>query len=238
MNTSIEILKKYAKELQIEIKDETLQKFEIYLKDLIDYNSHTNLTSITEPSLIVIKHFLDCLTVSKAVKICPRDRIIDIGSGAGFPGVPIKIQFPQIDITLVDSREKRIKFLNELVKNLKLEAQIIYNRAESAGKDKKHREHFNIAVSRAVASLNILCEYCIPFVTIGGVFVAMKGPNIEDELKNAKESINRLGGAIEKVEKIELPAGNGKRSILIIRKIKNTPEEYPRASAKIAKNPL
>lgn len=238
MKDSIEVLRKYSEELQIDIEPDSLKKFELYLKYLVEYNKHTNLTAIREPGLIMIKHFLDCLMVTKSIKISSQDKIIDIGTGAGFPGVPVKIQCHEADITLVDSREKKIKFLKDLLKILSIEAEIVYDRAENVGKDKKYREQFNVVLSRAVASLNILCEYCLPFVKVGGVFISMKGPGVEEELKNAKNAIHKLGSLIEKVEKFELPDGNGKRSILTIRKIKNMSQEYPRSSSKIAKRPL
>lgn len=238
MNNAINLLDKYCKDIEINLAIENLQKFKIYLEFLLEYNKHTNLTSITEPTLIAIKHFLDCLLVSKAVKISPNDTVIDIGTGAGFPGIPLKIQTPEIQVTLVDSREKRINFLKELSDKLGIHPEILSTRAEDLGKRDEYRQKFNIAVSRAVASLNILCEYCLPFVNVGGHFIALKGPNPEDEITNAKNAITKLGGEIEKVEKFELPEGNGKRSILVIKKVTSTSLEYPRAGTRIAKKPL
>ncbi len=226
-----------AEKLGMEIKPTQVQQFKIYADYLLDYNKHTNLTSITEPSSIAIKHFLDSLLLSKVMGNF-EIKMIDIGTGAGFPGMPIKIAHPETEITLVDSLNKRISFLNGLSQKLNLKVNIFHKRAEELSKNKAYRDNFDVSVSRAVASLNILSEYCMPFVRKNGLFIAMKGPQPEEEIKNAKNAVTALGGRVEKIEKLELPDGNGSRSIIVIRKISPTPEEYPRQSAKIIKKPL
>lgn len=238
MKEAIDILRENSKNIGITLDDNQLKKFEIYMQLLLEYNSHTNITAITEPSQIAVKHFLDSLILLKAIEIKPGNQIIDVGTGAGFPGMPLKILVPDIKLTLLDSLNKRIKFLELLSKGIGVEAQITHKRAEEAGSDKAYRQTYNLAVSRAVASLNILVEYCLPFVRIGGYFAAMKGPDVEQELTNAKSAIKTLGGGSIKVQKFELPDSKGKRSIILIKKEKATPDEYPRNSQKIAKKPL
>lgn len=235
---AIEILKKSAHKLEIELNEAQLTQFETYLNFLIQYNEHTNLTSITEPNQIVIKHFLDSLLLTKAVKIVENSKIADIGTGAGFPGVPVKIVCPKIKLSLIDSLNKRLVFLSQLSEKLNLNYEIIHRRAEECGKDLNYREKFDIVTSRAVASFNILAEYCLPYVKVGGVFAALKGPNVEDEIDGAKDAICKLGGKIEAKQYFDLPDGSGKRNIIIAKKIKNTPPEYPRQGVKIAKKPL
>ena len=231
------ILLEGAEQLGISIKAQQIEQFRKYTKFLLQYNLHTNLTSITEPKSIAIKHFLDSIVVSKELKSYKID-LIDIGTGAGFPGVPLKIVCPEINITLLDSLNKRVKFLQELLKELNIEADIFHKRAEELSKDKLYRDRFDVSISRAVAPLNILSEYCMPFVKAGGSFIAMKGPNVEDEIQSAHNAINILQGKLERVDKVELPYGNGRRSIVVIQKVKDTPPAYPRQSAKIIKKPL
>lgn len=226
-----------AKQLNIDIDSQQMEQFKIYTDYLLEYNKHTNLTSITEPSTVAIKHFLDSLLLSKFLKNS-KISLIDIGTGAGFPGMPIKIFYPEINLTLVDSLNKRINFLNTLSQKLNIEVNIFHKRAEELSRNKAYRDSFDVAVSRAVASLNILLEYCMPFVKVNGIFVAMKGPSVEDEVKAAKNAVKALGGQIEKIEKLELPDGNGSRSIVIVKKLSSTSDEYPRQSAKIVKKPL
>lgn len=232
------LLSKFATVMGIALNDFQLNQFEIYMDYLLKYNKHTNLTSITEPSQIVIKHFLDSLLLTISVDINNSGSIIDVGTGAGFPGVPVKIVYPNINLTLLDSLNKRLVFLESLIKKLNLNADIIHNRAENGGSLATLREKFDCCTSRAVASLNILAEYCLPYLKIGGMFAALKGPNVEDDIKNAKKSISLLGGALVKTEHFELPDRSGQRSVVLIKKISHTDAKYPRSSSQIAKKPL
>lgn len=238
INEAIGILKENAFKMDIQLNEEQLKQFEIYLNFLVMYNEHTNLTSITEPNQIVIKHFLDSLLLTKAINVVESSNLIDVGTGAGFPGVPVKIAYPKLKVSLIDSLNKRLTFLKLLSEKLCLDYEIIHRRAEDCGKDVNYREKFDIVTSRAVASFNILVEYCIPYVKVGGVFVALKGPNVEDELNNAKDAISKLGGKIVGKKNFDLPDNSGKRSIIIIEKVRNTPEQFPRQGIKIAKKPL
>lgn len=234
----MELLLNYAKNYGITLDEKALERFEIYYNFLVEYNKLTNLTSITEKNEVIIKHFLDSLITAKYLKITPGLKLIDVGTGAGFPGVPLKIAHPEIDLTLLDSLNKRIIFLNKLVEKLNLTAEIFHSRAEECGKNKKFREKFNIVTSRAVAKLTVLSEYCLPLLKVGGYFISLKGNNVETELEESKKSIEVLGGEIEKVEKFDLPEEKGSRSIVIVKKISSTPGKYPRSNANISKFPI
>ncbi len=214
--------------------DEVFPKFEIYFNELIKYNKHTNLTAITEKKEVFIKHFLDsCLSV-KYIK--PNSSVVDIGTGAGFPGIPLKIVRNDINLYLVDSLNKRITFLNELQKMLNIEYTTYHARAEDFCKI--NRECFDVCVSRAVAKLNTLIEYCLPLIKVGGIFIAYKGNNIKEEITQAKKALNILGGEIINIEKFDLPENMGLRNLIIIKKIKNTPNKYPRGKNLPKKTPL
>lgn len=234
----VQILKSDSLKIGIDINESQLKKFNIYFKFLVEYNNHTNLTSVVEPGMVAVKHFVDSFLITKVITLSDNDEVIDIGTGAGFPGMAVKILNPSINITLVDSLNKKINFLNELKNLLGIEARVFHKRAEDLSRNPYYRDKFDYCVSRAVASLNILVEYCMPFVKDGGYFVAMKGPNVEDEIKNSLNAIKALGGKLEKTEKMELPGGLGKRSIILIKKFEKTREEYPRQTAKIIKRPL
>lgn len=234
----MELLLNYAKDYGINLDEKAPERFKIYYNFLVEYNKHTNLTSITEEKDVIIKHFLDSIIVSKFLELTPGLRLIDVGTGAGFPGVPLKIANPEIDLTLLDSLNKRIIFLNKLVEKLGLTSEIFHNRAEECGKNKKFREKFNIVTSRAVAKLTVLSEYCLPLLKVGGYFVSLKGSNVENEIEESKKSIEVLGGKIERVEKFDLPEGKGGRAIVIIKKISSTPGKYPRSNANISKFPI
>lgn len=232
----MELLQKTAKIFGINLSKEQLEKFEIYMNYLLEYNSHTNLTAIKNPEDIIIKHFLDSIIITNYFDNFENNnnlKVIDIGTGAGFPGIPVKILCPDINITLLDSLHKRTVFLNNILEKINLQAEVIHDRAEILGKNKNYREKYNIVLSRAVAPLNILAEYCLPYIKISGMFLALKGPNISDEIENSQSQIKVLGGALEKVCNLELPLNKGTRTVIITRKIKSTPGEYPRSQSKI-----
>ena len=226
-------------DLGIELNEEQKRSFIEYKRLLKEWNEKINITAITEDEDIDIKHFLDSLTPYITNLFNGNKRIIDVGTGGGFPGLPLKILNPQLQITLLDSLNKRIVFLNEVINSLKLnDIEAIHGRAEELGKNAKYREKYDIAISRAVASLNTLSEYCMPFVKVGGYFISMKGPDVDDELKEADKGIKVLGGKIIKKEIVNLPKSDIVHSLIIIEKTKETPTKYPRAGGKPKKNPL
>lgn len=223
----------------IALTSEQLHKFLKFEELMIQWNQKINITSITESHEIYIKHFLDSIIVTKFFKLCENDKIIDVGTGGGFPGIPLKIMFNDIEITLLDSLNKRLIFLQEVINNLKLnKIELLHGRAEDYGINLKYREQYDISISRAVASLNVLSEYCIPFVKKGGIFISLKSGNIEEELKESEKAIKLLGGRIVNVQKYLLPNTDISRSIIIIEKIENTLEQYPRKAGKPSKKPL
>ncbi len=219
------------------LTDDMCEKLCVYGKLLIEWNEKMNLTAIVEPDEILIKHFYDCLLFLKNVKIPQGAKVIDVGTGAGFPGVVLKIARPDIDLTLLDSLGKRITFLNAVLDATKLSATAVHGRAEEFAKKTEYREVYDIACARAVARLNILSEYCLPFVKTGGQVVSMKGPAAEEELCEAAKAISVLGGEKGAVFSEKLPDETG-RSFIIIKKISQTPTKYPRNSGKITKQPL
>lgn len=237
MNENLNLLSKELKKYNISINNDMENKFDIYLKMLIEWNQKMNLTAITDPREITIKHFLDSAVLIDAVKFSKNDKVIDIGTGAGFPGVPLKIILNDIDLTLLDSLNKRLIFIEELKKNLKIEANIVHIRAEEGAKREIYREKFDKVVSRAVASLNVLLEYCLPYVKVGGKFIAMKGPNAMKEIEESKNALEILGGKIFDIKEYNL-LGENKRNIVIIEKFTETPIKYPRHGSKISKKPL
>ena len=232
-----EKLKKYCFESEINISKEQIDMFSIYMDFLIAYNRHTNLTSIVSPEGILIKHFLDSIIINRFVKIDNIKNIVDIGTGAGFPGIPIKICFPDVSLTLVDSLKKRIVFLEKLCEKLDIKADIIHSRAEELSRNPHYREKFDLALSRAVAPLSILLEYCIPYVKNGGLFVSYKGPNIE-EISKCDNSFKMLNSRISGVERFNLPETGDARNFIIVEKINYCSSKYPRPTSKIIKNPL
>ena len=204
---------------------------------ILEWNEKINLTAITEPSDIILKHFVDCLTIKKYIN--KNEKIVDIGTGAGFPGIPLAIMNKENEFTLVDSLNKRINFLNEVKENLDLKNVItIHSRAEEFGQNKIYREKFDIAVSRAVANLTTLSEYMLPLIKLGGKSICMKGSEINEELEHSKKAIKILGGKIEKIENFELADTNNKRNIITISKIEKTPEKYPRKPGTPAREPI
>ncbi len=231
------IFNDYLKELSIKINEEQIQKFYTYMNLLMEWNEKINLTAITKPEEIILKHFVDCLTISKYIET--NSKLIDVGTGAGFPGIPLKIYRSDLKVTLVDSLNKRLNFLNEVINSLKLEnIETIHARAEELGRNKGYREKFDIATSRAVANLSTLSEYLLPFIKIGGKCICMKGADIDGELDNAKKAIEVLGGKVVGKEVFNLPQSDLGRSIIVIEKTKNTPGKFPRKPGTPAKEPI
>ena len=221
------------------LDDTKIQKFQKYYELLVDWNEKINLTAITEKTEVATKHFLDSVLITESGKFTNGAKVIDVGTGAGFPGLPLKIFDESLDVTLMDSLGKRINFLNEVVNELSLEnVETIHSRAEDLGQDKNHREQYDIAVSRAVANLSTLSELCLPFVKVGGYFISLKGPNVENEIADAKKAIKLLGGQIEDVVNYDIPNTDLNHNMVIIKKISSTSTKYPRKAPKPAKEPL
>ena len=220
----------------LSIDEKTYNQFEVYAKYLVEYNQKVNLTAITEHTEIYIKHFLDSLIPLTYEDIPKGASIIDVGTGAGFPSVPIKIYRPDVKLTLLDSLNKRIVFLDSLCSKLGFtDVECIHGRAEEFGNDANYRERFDYATARAVANLPTLNEYCMPFVKVGGSFIAMKGTS--EDLELAKKSISTLGGKISKDVTYQIPPQDSRR-IIVIKKVANTPNKYPRISGKIKSKPI
>lgn len=221
----------------IDLTEKNMEQFYNYMNLLLEWNEKINLTAITEPNDIILKHFIDSVTINKY--LFDKNKIIDIGTGAGFPGIPLKILNEEKEFTLVDSLNKRISFLNEVKKELDLKyLNCIHGRVEEVARNKEFREKFDVITSRAVARLNILAEYMLPFIEIGGICICMKGSEIEEELEEAKKAIKVLGGEIEKVEHFYLDDTDIERNIVIIRKVSTTPKQYPRKAGTPAKQPI
>ncbi len=223
-------------ELGINLTEEQLTQLDTYCKFLLEYNSHTNLTAIKEEDQVYLKHFYDSLTFIKAIDVTKHTNLLDIGTGAGFPGMVLKIVFPNLEVTLLDSNNKKINFLKELTMKLGLtKVNFYHGRAEEFCA--KNRESFDIVTARAVTNMTALTELCLPLVKINGYFIALKGSN-QEELNDSLYAIEKLGGVVEETINFELPYEAGERNILRILKQKNTPKEYPRRYEKIVKNPL
>lgn len=221
----------------IELTDSQLNAFGTYYDMLIDRNKVMNLTAITEFDEVMDKHFLDSVYLFRSIKLKADYKLIDIGTGAGFPGIPLKIVFPELKITLLDSLNKRVGFLNDVIDELNLnDIEAIHGRAEDIARDKAYRASYDIAVSRAVANLSTLSEYCLPFVKIGGKFVSYKSGDCADEVDNAKSAIHLLGGKINKID--EFSYSNNSRSFIVIDKVMNTSNKYPRKAGLPSKKPL
>lgn len=221
----------------IELTDSQLNAFETYYDMLIDRNKVMNLTAITEFDEVMDKHFLDSVYLFRSIELKADYKLIDIGTGAGFPGIPLKIVFPELKITLLDSLNKRVGFLNDVIDELNLnDIEAIHGRAEDIARDKAYRASYDIAVSRAVANLSTLSEYCLPFVKIGGKFVSYKSGDCADEVDNAKSAIHLLGGKINKID--EFSYSNNSRSFIVIDKVMNTSNKYPRKAGLPSKKPL
>lgn len=237
MAYQLDKFEKGLKDLQIELSDEQVQQFLTYYEKLVDTNKVMNLTAITEFEEVVEKHFLDSLSLVKVCDLSNKIRILDLGTGAGFPGIPLKIAFPELEIVLADSLNKRINFLQDVIEKLDLKKiTAVHARAEELARNKEYREGFDLCVSRAVANLSTLSEYCMPFVKIGGNFISYKSGEIDKEVLNAKHAIFLLGGKTKEVFKFDLY--EQKRSFVIIEKTKGTPKAYPRKAGTPSKQPL
>lgn len=240
----VPILEENSNEISVPLSAESIWAFKEYARILRQWNEVMNLTNIIDDNGIALRHFIDSLTIVKFIadeqtKQGKKDlSIIDVGTGAGFPGIPVKVAMPDLKLTLLDSLKKRIGFLDEVIKTIGLKnAKTVHSRAEDGGHDAKLREKFDISTARAVAALPVLCEYCLPFVKEGGIFLAMKG-HLDEELDEASKAIEKLGGKIEKVEKFVLPGTDMDRAVVVIRKIKPTPKQYPRQAGKPTKEPI
>lgn len=221
----------------LDMSDALLDQLDVYAEFLVEYNQKVNLTAITDPVGISVKHFLDSLLLLAAADIPAGASLIDVGTGAGFPGVPVHLMRDDLHLTLLDSLNKRIVFLQELCQRLNVNASLLHARAEDAGRDPSLREQFDFATARAVASLPVLCEYCLPFVRVGGIFAALKSRNAAEETALAGHALALLGGRAETERSFILP-DSSERCILLIRKISHTPPKFPRPAAKMAKSPL
>ena len=243
MNYDLTSFEKGLEQLSITLLKEQKQQFLTYYEYLVEKNKVMNLTAITEYEEVITKHFLDSLAVVKTSCFKPEElagkRLIDIGTGAGFPGFPLKIAFPELDILLLDSLNKRINFLNEVTEMLGLtKINTVHGRAEDYAKQKEYREQFDFCVSRAVANLSTLSEYCIPFVKQGGCFISYKSGNVDQELIQAEKAVKILGGQREDVVRFSLADTDMDRSFVVIRKAKPTPKKYPRKAGLPSKEPL
>lgn len=238
-------VKQYLKQItgnKIELSEAQLAQFETYYEMLIEKNKVMNLTAITEREEVILKHFIDSVALAGYYDFSDKKnklRLIDVGTGAGFPAIPMKIAFPQLQVTLFDSLNKRVKFLQDVIDELGLEdCTAVHGRAEEGGKDRNLRGQFDLVLSRAVANMAVLSEYCIPFVKQGGYFIAYKTDKVDEELEQGKKAISVLGGKPERVEKLFLPGSDIGRSFVFIKKVKPTPNIYPRKAGTASKQPL
>ena len=230
-------LRQSAARCGVKLTDEMLERFAVYAAFLREYNEKVNLTAITDPEEISVKHFEDSLVLLKYIDVPVGAALADVGTGAGFPGVPLLIAREDLQLTLIESTGKKLVFVGQLLEKLGLRAELVHARGEEAGKDPRYRERFDLVTARAVAELNRLAEYCLPLAKIGGCFVAMKAQTAEHELANAVSAIRKLGGSGTTV--FEYPLSNGDtRTLLSIKKISQTSPQFPRNSANIAKKPL
>lgn len=237
MNYNTDTFKRELEKLEISISEEQLEQFISYYEMLIEKNKVMNLTAITDFDEVIEKHFIDSLNLFRFANLKADKTIIDMGTGAGFPGIPLKIAFPNLKITLADSLNKRILFLNDVISELGLaDIDTVHGRAEDLAKDKTYRENYDICVSRAVANLSTLSEYCLPFVKIGGQFISYKSGDCDEEITNAKSAIFLLGGRLNQIQKFEI--NDNSRSFVIIDKVNGTSKQYPRKAGLPSKKPL
>ena len=228
-----------ALELGVTLSDRQLDQFIFFCDQLLERNKSVNLTAIRQPDEVITKHFLDSLCVFETGIVEPGMRVLDVGTGGGFPGIPMKIADPSLQIDLLDSLKKRLIFLEEVIEeNQWMDISTLHGRAEDFAKKTEYREQYDLVVSRAVARLAILLEYCLPYVKVGGVFLALKGPLLDEEVQEAKKALTVLGGKVEKVVEIAIPYTELSHRILVIRKVKHTPKQYPRQAGKPRKEPI
>ena len=233
------MLKEKLQQLNIQADAKMLDQFDQFYHLLVEWNKVMNLTGITDYEDVVEKHFVDSLSLVHAMDMQKISTVIDVGTGAGFPGIPLKIAFPHLQVVLLDSLNKRINFLNEVIARLGLKKiQAIHGRAEEYARKTEYRETFDLCVSRAVANLSVLSEYCVPYIRVGGIFISYKSGEIEDEVKNARKAVDILGGTIRDVVKFDLPGTEIHRSFVIIEKNRPTQKKYPRKAGTPAKEPL
>ena len=225
-----------SKKNNIEIDQSKMQMFYTYMREVLEWNEKINLTAITDEKMFIVKHFIDSLTINKYIK--DYNTIIDIGTGAGFPGMPLKIMNPDKKFVLVDSINKKLNVIRDISQKINIkEIEIIHSRAEELAQNNSYRECFDIATTRAVSNITTILEYMLPFVKVGGYAICMKGPNFEDELKEAQNAISILGGSLEKIETINVDE-ELERNIIIIKKVKKTPIKFPRGQGKPLKEPI
>ena len=232
-----DLLLSEAKKIGVDLGEYGADRFDTYAERLVRWNEHVNLTAIVEPDDIVIKHFIDSLYAMKFVDFKAGQSIADVGTGAGFPGMPLLIANPELSVNFIDSSGKRINFIKDVLSNIGIIATSTHERAEDVGKNPEFREQYDFATARAVAPLNVLCEYCLPLVKVGGRFIAMKGPEADAEAKAAANALKKLGGQYEETRVFTLPDGSA-RGLVFCKKISQTPTVYPRNGGKIAKKPL
>lgn len=232
---NLSFLKTNAEAMDVALDDTALERFELLAQMLVDWNGRVNLTAITEPDEIVVKHFIDSLSPLAHIDLAEGARVIDVGCGAGFPGLPILIARPDLKITFLDSISKKLSFIEAFLNEAELFGETLHDRAEMIGKQAEHREQYDAAFTRAVAPLNILAEYCLPLVQVGGAYISMKGAQSEAEL--GESAVTELGGEIERVIPLELPNAD-RRNLVIIKKVSQTATKYPRKSKKIDTFPL
>ncbi len=234
----IEIFKEGLSELGIELTDRQFQQFIDYYEMLVEKNKVMNLTAITELKEVINKHFIDSLSIVRVMRL-NNEKVLDLGTGAGFPGIPLKIVYPETEIVLLDSLNKRLVFLEEVIQKLELaKIKTLHGRAEDYGKDPNYREQFDVCVSRAVAKLSSLSEYCLPYVKKGGYFIPYKSGKSDEEIKQSNKALQILGAQIEKVDNFILPGTDFERVLILLKKVGITPKNYPRSAGKPSKEPL
>lgn len=235
----MELLIKILKEYNIELTDKQISQYAEYMEQILEYNEHINLTSITDRDEFIKKHYVDSILGALNDEFQAGEMIIDVGTGAGFPGVPLAILFPEKEFVRLDSLNKRLKIVSEICHSAGINnVRVLHSRAEDAGKNKEYREQFDICISRAVADLSVLSELCLPLVREGGYFLSYKGPNYEEELAGAKKAIRTVGGKTSRIESIGSADTEFNHNIIFIEKIKNTPAQYPRKAGTPSKNPI
>jgi 16S rRNA (guanine527-N7)-methyltransferase len=235
----MERLRNIVSQFGVVLDDNQLEQFNTYYEMLVQWNKVMNLTAITEKEDVIIKHFADSLLLAKYKDMNNNLSVIDVGTGAGFPGIPLKIAFPELEVTLMDSLNKRLKFLDEVISELKLEnIHTVHSRAEDGGKNPEYREMYDVAVSRAVANLSSLSEFCLPFVKEGGYFIPYKAGALEEEIRPGKKAVRILGGQVENIFSTVIPDTDMERTFVFVKKVNSTPKEYPRKAGVVTKKPL